>query len=56
VLPLYVPTLVFGAEIVRRGVEGLGVATPLALLGGITLGCVAVLPFATAAALRAGLR
>ena len=56
VLPLYVPTLVFGAEVVRRGADGLGAATPLALLGGITLGCIALLPFATAAALRVGLR
>ncbi|SDZ14311.1 heme exporter protein B [Jannaschia faecimaris] len=56
VLPLYIPTLVFGAEVVRRGAEGLSVATPLALLGGITLGCIAVLPFATAAALRINLR
>ncbi|MGB3408684.1 MAG: heme exporter protein CcmB, partial [Jannaschia sp.] len=56
VLPLYIPTLVFGAEVVRRGAEGLAVATPLALLGGITLGCVALLPFATAAALRVNLR
>jgi heme exporter protein B len=56
VLPLYVPTLIFGAEAVRRGVEGLPVATPLALLGAITLGAAAALPFASAAALRAGLR
>ena len=55
-LPLYIPTLVFGADVVRRGAEGLPVATPLALLGAITLGCVALLPYATAAALRAGLR
>ncbi|SFJ56808.1 heme exporter protein CcmB [Jannaschia pohangensis] len=56
VLPLYIPTLVFGAEVVRRGGEGLSVATPLALLAGITLGCIAILPFATAAALRVNLR
>ena len=56
VLPLYVPTLVFGAEVVRRGGEGLSVATPLALLAGITLGCIALLPFASAAALRVNLR
>ncbi|MCK0166133.1 heme exporter protein CcmB [Jannaschia sp. S6380] len=56
VLPLYIPTLVFGAEIVRRGGEGLSVATPLALLAAITLGCIALLPFATAAVLRANLR
>ena len=56
VLPLYIPTLVFGAEVVRRGAAGLAVATPLATLAAITLGCVAVLPFATAAALRINLR
>ena len=56
VLPLYIPTLVFGAEVVRRGAAGLPVATPLALLAAITLGCVALLPFATAAALRVNLR
>ncbi len=56
VLPLYVPTLIFGAEMARRGAEGLGVATPMLLLAGITAGCAALLPFAGAAALRAGLR
>ena len=56
VLPLYVPTLIFGAEVVRRGAEGLAVGTPLALLAGITLGTLALLPFAAAAALRVNLR
>jgi heme exporter protein B len=56
VLPLYVPTLIFGAEAVRRGAEGLGPATPLLLLGGITAGTVALMPFAAAAALRVNLR
>lgn len=56
VLPLYVPTLIFGAETVRRGLAGLAVETPLALLAGITLGCVALLPFAAAAAIRINLR
>lgn len=56
VLPLYVPTLIFGAEVVRRGAEGLAVATPLLLLGGITMGALAMLPFAAAAALRINLR
>ncbi|MEM9795354.1 MAG: heme exporter protein CcmB [Pseudomonadota bacterium] len=56
VLPLYIPTLVFGAETVRRGAEGLSAATPLSLLAGITLGCIALLPFAAAAALRINLR
>ncbi|MCX7299328.1 MAG: heme exporter protein CcmB [Rhodobacterales bacterium] len=56
VLPLYVPTLIFGAEVVRRGAMGMAVGTPLLMLGGITFGCVALLPFASAAALRVNLR
>jgi heme exporter protein B len=56
VLPLYVPTLIFGAEVVRRGAEGMALATPLALLAGISLGAAALLPFAAAAALRVNLR
>ncbi|MEO1308061.1 MAG: heme exporter protein CcmB, partial [Pseudomonadota bacterium] len=56
VLPLYVPTLIFGAEVVRRGAEGLTTATPLALLAGITAGAIALLPFAAAAVLRVNLR
>jgi heme exporter protein B len=56
VLPLYVPTLIFGAEVVRRGAEGLEPATPLALLAAITAGSAALLPFAAAAAIRANLR
>ncbi|MBY6200674.1 heme exporter protein CcmB [Maritalea mobilis] len=56
VLPLYVPTLIFGALAVSRGAEGLDATTPLALLAGITLGTLAVLPFAAAAALRVNLR
>ncbi|MGR3504212.1 heme exporter protein CcmB [Pseudaestuariivita sp.] len=56
VLPLYVPTLIFGAEVARRGTQGLDLGPTLALLGGITLGTVALLPFATAAVLRMTLR
>ena len=56
VLPLYVPTLIFGAEVARRGAEGMAVSTPLLLLAGITLGAAALLPFASAAALRVNLR
>lgn len=56
VLPLYVPTLIFGAEIARRGVEGLNVSVPLMLLGGITLGVLALLPFVSALVLRINLR
>lgn len=56
VLPLYVPTLIFGAEVARRGAEATAVATPLAFLAGISLGCAALMPFAAAAALRVNLR
>ncbi len=56
VLPLYVPTLIFGAEVVRRGADGMALATPLALLAAISLGAAALLPFAAAAALRVNLR
>ncbi|MCC5971411.1 MAG: heme exporter protein CcmB [Pararhodobacter sp.] len=56
VLPLYVPTLVFGAEAVSRGAQGLPAATPLLLLAGITAGSAALLPFAAAHALRINLR
>jgi heme exporter protein B len=56
VLPLYVPTLVFGAEVVSRGAAGEPLATPLMLLAGISLGAVALLPFAAAWALKANLR
>lgn len=56
VLPLYVPTLIFGAEAARRGAEGMDPSTPLLMLGGITAGGIALLPFASAAALRMNLR
>ena len=56
VLPLYVPTLIYGAELARRGAECLPVLTPLLMLAGITLGTAALLPFAAAAAIRVNLR
>ncbi|MGR3313235.1 heme exporter protein CcmB [Roseovarius indicus] len=56
VLPLYVPTLIFGAEMARRGVDGLDYATPLLMLAGITCGTIALLPFASAAVLKVNLR
>ena len=56
VLQLYVPTLIFGAEAARRGAIGMDVETPLFLLAGISLGSLALLPFAAAAALRMTIR
>ena len=56
VLPLYVPTLIFGALCVTRAAGGQDALTPLIMMGGITLGSLAILPFAAAAALRVNLR
>jgi heme exporter protein B len=56
VLPLYVPTLIFGAEVARRGAMGLDPVTPLMLLAGITFATIALMPFASAAVLRMTLR
>ena len=56
VLPLYVPTLIFGAEATARSIQGLTTGQPLILLTGITLGSLALLPFAAALALRVNLR
>lgn len=56
VLPLYVPTLIFGAEAARAGAEGLELGTPLVLLAAVTCVTVALLPFASAAVLRMNLR
>ena len=56
VLPLYVPTLIFGAEAATRAIDGFDNTAPLMMLAGITLASIALLPFAAAAALRINLR
>ncbi len=56
VLPLYVPTLIFGAEAVKRGAGDADASLPMMMLAGITLSCAALLPFAAAAAIRINLR
>ncbi|WP_212525821.1 heme exporter protein CcmB [Actibacterium sp. MT2.3-13A] len=56
VLPLYVPTLIFGALVVTRGAAGMAATPSLLMLGGITCACLALLPFAAAAAIRINLR
>ncbi|WP_083097210.1 heme exporter protein CcmB [Pseudophaeobacter leonis] len=56
VMPLYVPTLIFGAEAARRGALGMGVETPLLMLAGISAAVIALMPFASAAVLRINLR
>ncbi len=56
VLPLYVPTLIFGAEAARRSAQGLDATTPMLMLAGISAGVLALMPFASAAVLRVNLR
>ena len=56
VLPLYVPTLIFGAEAARRAAEGLDATTPLLLLAGVSGAVLATMPFAAGAVLRVNLR
>ncbi|MEC9432579.1 MAG: heme exporter protein CcmB [Pseudomonadota bacterium] len=56
VLPLYVPTLIFGAQAADRAATGLEPGTALLFLGAVTLLAAAVAPFAAAAALRVNLR
>ena len=56
ILPLAIPTLIFGTAAAQAARDGLAeAATPLALLGAITLGSLAAAPIAAAAALRADL-
>ncbi len=56
VLPLYIPTLIFGAEAVRRSAAGTEIGTPLVFLAAITLVTMALVPFVAAGALRVNLR
>lgn len=56
VLPLYIPTLVFGAQAVDRAGLGLDTGTPLMLLAATTLVSAGIGPFAAAAGLRVNLR
>jgi len=52
VLPLCVPVLIFGAGAVDAWSSGLAVQGHLALLAGLSLGCLALAPLACVAALR----
>lgn len=55
VLPLYVPPLIFGAGAVEASAVGTGAGADLLLLGAMTLGALALCPWASAAALRLAL-
>ncbi|MCZ8259452.1 MAG: heme exporter protein CcmB [Beijerinckiaceae bacterium] len=52
VLPLTVPTLIFGATLVKEAALGRAFTTPLMLLGGMTLLMLVIAPVSAAAALR----
>lgn len=56
VLPLYIPTLVFGARAVERALMDLSPWPALLLVAALTLFTAALAPFASAAALRINLR
>ncbi|MBP7001536.1 heme exporter protein CcmB [Amaricoccus sp.] len=56
VLPLYLPTLIFGARAVADAAAGEDPTPAFLLLAGVTLGVLAAAPFAAAAAIRANLR
>ena len=56
VLPLYIPTLIFGARVVENALLDLATLPALALTAAITLLAAAIAPFAAAAALRINAR
>ena len=56
VLPLYIPTLIFGARAVTAAAEARDPWPAFLLLAGLTLFIIALAPFAIAAALRVNLR
>ncbi len=56
VLPLYIPTLIFGARAVSAAADGLDPQPAFLLLTGVTLLTLAVTPFAASAALRMHMR
>jgi heme exporter protein B len=55
VLPLYVPSLVFGAGAVEASAAGTGARAHLLILGALTLAALPLCPWASAAALRQAL-
>lgn len=55
VLPLQIPTLIFGVGAVDTVVHGIGGTVPFLILGALLLGTLALAPFAVAAALRLAL-
>ncbi|MEM8977852.1 MAG: heme exporter protein CcmB [Pseudomonadota bacterium] len=56
VLPFAFPTLIFGTTAITSVLSGSGEMTPFLMLAGISLGSVGLMPFASSAVLRFGLR
>jgi len=56
VLPLYVPTLIFGANVASRGLADISNSSALLILTAVTLAAFSILPFASALVLRINLR
>jgi len=56
VLPLYIPTLIFGARCASLAANGQDALPAFLILAGLSLGTLALAPFAAAAALRSQLR
>ncbi len=56
VLPFYIPTLIFGAQVVVRAIAGQDNLTALAILGAVTLLTMALVPFAAGHALKVNLK
>ncbi|MCL4129629.1 UNVERIFIED_CONTAM: hypothetical protein GTU68_052281 [Idotea baltica] len=56
VLPLYIPSLIFGAQTIIRATIALNPMPALLMTTGISLFCIALMPFASALALRVNLK
>ena len=56
VLPLYVPTLIFGANVASKGLADISNNSALLILTAVTLAAFSILPFASALVLRINLR
>ena len=56
VLPLYVPTLIFGANVASKGLADISNNSALLILLAVTLAAFSILPFASALVLRINLR
>lgn len=52
VLPLFVPVLIFGVGLIEAAIGGFAVKSQILILSGIFFACLALCPFAAAAAVR----